>query len=347
MARSLQASRRWPLAMARRFGRHGLRTIPSLPHLVGGVQRDTVREIRRLWRDERMIHRNCAADEFTLTLQSVAAQHRYRRMLPSLIAPAHQTDQTLFVLGSGPSINELAPEHWEYIRSQQSWGFNFWFAHPFVPTMYVAQASSKRLDQLMRDLFLARREDYAGTPFLVRGDAFNERRFHESAFGSALLASDLPAHGIAELYFLSACDQPPRSLVASLVDYGFLDQAENEVILPCPKIGATITLLIALALRCGYREIVLCGIDMNDTAHFYDTPEYRADSPLIDALARTTSSGPETHQHVDTRVRTYTVQQHVAAMAEIASERMGGRVLISSTTSRLASDLDVYRFPEL
>ena len=46
----------------------------------------------------------------------------------------YKRSDTLIVLGSGASINDISPERWKAIARHDSVGFNFWPIHPFVPT---------------------------------------------------------------------------------------------------------------------------------------------------------------------------------------------------------------------
>ena len=50
-----------------------------------------------------------------------------------------KTSDTLFVLGSGPSINDLTADDWATIGTHNSVGFNWWMVHDFVPSFYLFQ----------------------------------------------------------------------------------------------------------------------------------------------------------------------------------------------------------------
>ena len=38
----------------------------------------------------------------------------------------HKTSDTIFILGSGPSINLITDDQWDHISSCNSIGFNYW-----------------------------------------------------------------------------------------------------------------------------------------------------------------------------------------------------------------------------
>ena len=59
---------------------------------------------------------------------------------------AYKRSDTLFVLGSGPSINRIPQERWRAIAAHDSVGFNFWPYHPFVPTFYLWKVRLARIN---------------------------------------------------------------------------------------------------------------------------------------------------------------------------------------------------------
>src|SRR5438105_10010101 len=61
------------------------------------------------------------------------------RRLNEVDLHAYKRSNTLFVLGSGASVNEISPERWKVIARHDSVGFNFWLVHPFVPTYYFLE----------------------------------------------------------------------------------------------------------------------------------------------------------------------------------------------------------------
>lgn len=47
-----------------------------------------------------------------------------------------KTSDTIYVLGSGPSILDITSEEWKHIKSKDSIGFNHWYVHDHQPTFY-------------------------------------------------------------------------------------------------------------------------------------------------------------------------------------------------------------------
>src|ERR1700732_770880 len=57
-----------------------------------------------------------------------------------------QNSDTLFILGSGPSINQISSERWAAISHHDTIGFNFWLYHRFVPKIYFAESHILGMD---------------------------------------------------------------------------------------------------------------------------------------------------------------------------------------------------------
>ena len=48
----------------------------------------------------------------------------------------YKTSNTLYILGSGPSVLDITDKQWQHIKSHNSMGFNHWYVHDFEPTFY-------------------------------------------------------------------------------------------------------------------------------------------------------------------------------------------------------------------
>src|SRR5271166_450448 len=54
-------------------------------------------------------------------------------LLESVDLTRMRSSDTLFILGSAQSINQISAERWEIIGKHDSVGINFWPVHSFVP----------------------------------------------------------------------------------------------------------------------------------------------------------------------------------------------------------------------
>ncbi len=200
-----------------------------------------------------------------------------------------KNSDTVFVLGSGSSINRIGSERWQAIAAHDTIGFNFWPIHPFVPTFYLFESlppASKDptfhpgMFPLLLELFARRADDYARTPKLVSNlaQAGDQLVFH------------LPEGWKQELYAAEPMTYPARSSAEfrSALKYAegknAFDPAGRAARLF--KYSSNLVACLTLALRLGYRRIVLCGVDLDDQAYFYQDPEFFPDYAQVEFAPR-------------------------------------------------------------
>ncbi len=177
---------------------------------------------------------------------------------------------TLFILGSGSSINTLSDTEWASIREADSIGFNFWPIHDHVPSLYVAEVCAVPTGeeanyQRYRDLMALKATAYSNTPILIKdGERVKKQwlaeyvsHFPKSLWPNILLAWDWEIPGDDEESFIAHLQRWETN--------GLLTGS----VAPLVRKRATVSYLIFLALRAGYRKVVLCGIDLDNNDYFY------------------------------------------------------------------------------
>lgn len=176
----------------------------------------------------------------------------------------------LFVLGSGASINQISAERWAGISAHDSVGFNFWLFHPFVPKMYFFESTGGSAptehDRRHVEALLRRAADYEGTVKVVMDLA---QAGHQYIF-------DLPAEFRHSVYAAGTVPLIARNREELAKGIGhLLDQGEftcSDHLASLLKVTGTLTTMITLGVRMGYRTIVLCGVDLNSAEYFYQDP---------------------------------------------------------------------------
>ncbi|MBS1189831.1 MAG: hypothetical protein H6R10_1623 [Rhodocyclaceae bacterium] len=187
---------------------------------------------------------------------------------------AVRSSDTLFILGSGGSIATLTEDEWKAIRSADSVGFNFWPIHDHVPDLYVTEicdvpAGQEQNYQAYCDLMAARAADYANTPILIKDGERVRREWLEAYIRN--LPESL-RHNIALSWDWEFPDNDEPGMVATLrtwARYGLLDKSSA----PLLRKRASVFYMVMLGLRAGYREIVLCGVDLDNNDYFYRIKE--------------------------------------------------------------------------
>ena len=261
-----------------------------------------------------------------------------------------RNSDTLFILGSGPSVNELTTDEWNQINSSDSWGFNFWLCHKHIPNCYFLQSpissiNDKKhllnLDILMTKMLMDKKQEYEKVNFFVRGDGVNKFEFHNHKIGKSLLGNRFMYHFIPELGISSSSKISPETLINELDRFNFFQPSKNINLIP--KFGSTIGELIPLALVSGYKKIILCGIDMNDGRHFYDSESYYKKYKYLEVLSKISNS-KETHEHMDNSLREYTLKDIIIELNKFANKKFGAKISVSSKTSSLYPEISKHNF---
>ncbi|MGE5490539.1 MAG: hypothetical protein ACM31P_04565 [Actinomycetota bacterium] len=173
---------------------------------------------------------------------------------------------TLFILGSGTSINSLTSENWDEIRRHDSVGFNAWLLHDFVPQWYVFEP----FKPLEATAFIGhnlgvRAEDYRNTRILLKDAERHRLGSLRKVIG--MLPPQLHRNVWVSWDWESSSDNVNgfREELRSFERKGIFAGSRY----PALRKRATIFFLCGLAVRAGYKKIVLCGVDLTDSGYFY------------------------------------------------------------------------------
>src|SRR5579862_250954 len=181
--------------------------------------------------------------------------------------PALKRSDTLFILASGSSINQISPSRWKVIAQHDTIGFNYWPIHSFVPTMYFLEAIATNHPHDMFPAFCRiakqRAKDYNNVVKVVTElrRALPAKRFagSEELPGPWYTLHTFPVAASTEAEFAYG--------LRYLRTKGLFDPADRFNLVF--KQASTLSSLISLAIRMQYRTIVLCGVDLNHSEYFY------------------------------------------------------------------------------
>lgn len=248
----------------------------------------------------------------------------------------YKRSSTIFILGSGPSINDISAEQWEHIKSCDSVGFNFWMAHPFVPTFYLLQNSnrenyiSKRLGSLLQE----RIDAYRDVPFIMRGSWLKiedmDLSFLDYFDGDRV-------YYMNEYAVHSRCPFDPPALLRYFELLGLLERGRIHPTVP--KVFATVSVLMNFCYIMGYEKMVLCGIDMKDPGHFWDGDDYREARQKFYLEERADS---KIMLLTDRSDKKHTVPDTVYAQEDFYRDRAGVKVEVAGKNTVLYPRLDCY-----
>lgn len=286
-----------------------------------------------------------------------ASAHRQRRLLkklrPPLGYPAGEASlgsmsvgasekKTLFVLGSGNSVNELGPDQFAEIDANFSIGINVWVAHHFVPNMYSLEGGG----------FPVSLEEQTHRQFLT--DELNLRSKCEKAPGVIQLA---PRHPHIPTQIVSVAGETlTRSTLVGRVNLtkaaslrgldrdlrailrGFRAGLVPDGILP--DCGATVVRLIFLGFQRGFRRIVLVGVDLGDSPYFWCSDHQ---SPGFEKLRELFPRPAATeHDTMSTDNRPYSAKDFILRLSNELRRGYGVEVCVGSEASSLSAHLGVF-----
>jgi len=251
----------------------------------------------------------------------------------------YKKSDTLFLLGSGPSINKISDAQWSRIKQKDSIGFNFWLAHDFVPNLYMWQLPSDKVaaDSLL-NLLENKLSSYQNVPFIIRGSAFASGKFDTNDRRLSLLKS-LDVFYLNEYPVHSSCAIDPILHYKYVEALGIFNYGQIGKF--TPKWRGTLGLLISFAYQMGYQKIVLCGMDMMGSSHFWDTGTY------LDVKKKYNLPGEgvsNIQTFTDESHSTNTVPKYVYTMRDWMKQKHGVELFIGNEQTVLYPELPVYNF---
>lgn len=174
---------------------------------------------------------------------------------------------TLFILGSGASVDDYNKKQWNDIQNCDSLGFNFWILHDIVPTYYM---------------FELPRDENNLNDFIHNLNCINEK------YKDTLMFLKQGTKGMEGFNFIPNC---LKDRVKVLFNPTLPIQSKSQIpkaILKMKRVmckskkrlvvfnkRASLFTAIGFAYACGYKKIVLCGIDLNNTKYFYENNQQK------------------------------------------------------------------------
>lgn len=279
--------------------------------------------------------------------QHVRAQSRltgFHIFTPNSFArllPAKPHADTLFILGSGPSVRELTANHFSHIEEQRSVGINNWGIHKFVPDFFSLESvpsvgDGENLERAIS--FLRRSEIEQAQPALL------------------VLRPRTGEH-------LHALESLPRSLQGRTMFYGRISPVTRkttnlerdlrltlrQLLIRFPSVfldsGASVLRMTGLAVSLKLSRIVFVGVDLNTKSYFW---ENNRDYPLDKGATMALNNQVQTaalHETMTTQSRPFSVIEMLDSMRKELSAQHGVQMFVASENSELAKIMPTYVWP--
>lgn len=247
--------------------------------------------------------------------------------------------ETLFVLGSGPSINKISPARWQMIAGHDTLGFNFWLYHSFVPKFYFFESIEESASPAAFDSYLTlvnrRVEDYASTIKIAM-------EFHRRGRQTV---EHLPPAFKKELFAIHKVEAPARNEAELVRALHYLQRRGAFQVTgrfsSLLKYASSLTSILVFALKLGYKRIVLCGIDLRTPDYFFQDRGFYSESwepPPEERKERHDTDIPLTWRLPATRV--------VAVIKQQLLDPAGTELYVENEDSALWPMLPTFMAPE-
>jgi len=315
------------------------------------------------WMLSRVLHADAKTlcDDLLFLKSDIArtrkAQHMLRqlrdqhgiRLLTDLDLAGLKRSETIFILGSGPSVNELTSEDWAHVAQHDSAGFNFWTIHDVVPTYYFFEVPSSGREHdwpRMLKLLENRQVAYADVPLIFQYQsidqlaAYTTTQYQDSRTALAELVARF------DLYLQAPYHVPvtsPQLLKLALLIWRLTGAYTSGDFKRIIHHRASLSSVIIFAILAGYTEIVLIGIDLTSNQYFWEVDPDQ-EKYLGRPVPRDIRAG-QVHATVDPALATFRaipIDHYLELLDQVILKHFGLQLYIGSRNSKLYPRFPLY-----
>ena len=198
-----------------------------------------------------------------------------------------KASDTLFILGSGSSVNHLSDTAWQEVARHVSVGINHWTLHQFVPDIYAVETVSDRRSEEGKSQSLLEVDHLNHLQVLGRPEVLESSAIimclAPRTDGENAQVLEIPNELKSRTFVYYRYTPFTREEKNIAKDYlrGLLPPFSRSSRVVVPDSGATLVRLLGIALRAGFKKVVLLGIDLS-TTYFWEED----DSSLIHSRFR-------------------------------------------------------------
>jgi len=254
---------------------------------------------------------------------------------PEFFSDFKPKTHTVFIMGAGQSISKLTRSQWQQIEASDSFGCNFFIINDFIPDLYFIEGVQT---QSRFDCFLThakkKEEAYSNTPWIV---------LYESWKRVGQPVDLLPENIQKQIYWnipITIRSTSRKHIESKLNRWNKARRQGSKLLFAH---AGSISLMLSAAVVAGYRDIVLCGVDLNSRLYFWEVDD------KYKGLGPENVSG-DTHETVDPkshfRKHSITADEYIYLFERVVLKPEGITLSVSSSFSKLAETLPVYQFSE-
>lgn len=243
---------------------------------------------------------------------------------------------TFFILGGGASINQLTQDQWLKIEQGDSLGINFWFVHPHKPNFMLIEGfrstdiGSPRYDFFYKSIQALSRK-YSDVVFFIKDiDLLN---FDFSRFPDNIRSN---ARAIPKISIPGSHNTSVRRSI------GIIRLLKFSIFKKTPVSSrASISFAISLGKLLGYKNIVLCGVDLDNNKYFWEDINFicASETGIPESTGQKTAG---IHSTVDPNVNQLLIDEVIYDMQDLLLSDAGVKLYVSSKSSKLHPRVPCY-----
>lgn len=167
---------------------------------------------------------------------------------------------TIFILGSGSTINEINNKQWKNIKKHTSIGFNYFMFHDFIPDSYLIEPVRRNHDLLYKNLIklIKVKKKYLSKTKIImhRMGCYKIIKYHFKNYG-------IDFKLFTPFDFGCKTNEKLKKILNSP-----LMKLSNYFFLPAQGCASVERIILSAYLQ-GFKKIVLCGVDLNNNEYFF------------------------------------------------------------------------------
>lgn len=188
---------------------------------------------------------------------------RFAKVDLTTIKEKYKKSDTIFILGNGPSLNEINDSQWEHIRKHDSFGINYSFLAGHIPTYHYSEYSRNKVGrENIVKIFNSKnyRKNYKNVVFCLHSKYFRR----------------LAHPRLVPLFYPENCiyyKYPVEKAIYLGSGRHFSDKDFDESLV---YRGTLCQVLQLVVNHFQYKNIILLGVDLDNANYFYKNyPELR------------------------------------------------------------------------
>ena len=244
----------------------------------------------------------------------------------------YKKSDTLFILGSGSTINKISDKQWGKIDDHDSIGFNFWLVHDFVPDFFKFEldlsGESNRTDLFLKIL------DEKWQKYKKKLIIYNHHNSTEKV--PDIVLSKLVKKNIYYPNYINLPGKNIDSLKKSIKYFKIIEKYffNNSVLF---SKRSSLIMIISMALLFGYKKIVLCGVDLNNTKYFYEDEYYLNKYPNLNS-----GQPGSVHMSFDENLNPLTIDKIILSINRMMIQNVEKKLFVFNKSSALYPELPIF-----